>query len=492
MMLFGGERDGQVLNEMWRFHFATEFWEKLSFASPNKPMPRAQSTAFIFSQFITRGAVHYMGLPEQDYFGSQPDPEKRSITTVPVKDAAPANCIKIKEESLYEEIDESKFNMKNTYSFAETDNCLVDEEDTGGGMSQKIYDKLPGLVKRQPNNFQRMVEPQAHQQGTAGIKAKMSNMNLSKMSAYSNYSMFSNESTESLNTSGCTTTEAEKLSCHTVTETVEESPADSPVSVKLNFTMKKSQSMVSSSSRSSKGSSSGGSVIPRDKSLQSFTQALIHADPESSEKLKLHQQFEEENIYETVPGEQDKNGIELADLNNGVAGGITKRSDSSYTFQSYDYSSSRSSTLSSTNPNSTAKLTGNNRVLPPKNSRLIDLELDSGGNTSAYYSGDDMSSMSGYESIEGNINNITANKQKSSSSNNKDSLTSFSNPNYLCPDAKTMLEKQQKNRFGETILPPTSLMTRDESHQTFAAALNSPAESLISDYQVCFKYFLLK
>ena len=62
MMLFGGERDGQALNEMWRFHFATEFWEKLSFPSPTKPMPRAQTTAFILSQFKTRGAVHYMGL----------------------------------------------------------------------------------------------------------------------------------------------------------------------------------------------------------------------------------------------------------------------------------------------------------------------------------------------------------------------------------------------------------------------------------------------
>ena len=69
-------------------------------------------------------------------------------------------------------------------------------------------------------------------------------------------------------------------------------------------------------------------------------------------------------------------------------------------------------------------------------------------------------------------------------------MTCFSNPNYLCPDAKTILErKQQKNKFDETIIPPTTSvvaqLTRDESHQNFAAALNSPAESLISDYQVC-------
>ena len=51
-------------------------------------------------------------------------------------------------------------------------------------------------------------------------------------------------------------------------------------------------------------------------------------------------------------------------------------------------------------------------------------------------------------------------------------------------DAKTVVEKQQKNKFGETIIPPICQLSRDESHQNFAAALNSPAESLISDYQV--------
>ena len=121
-----------------------------------------------------------------------------------------------------------------------------------------------------------------------------------------------------------------------------------------------------------------------------------------------------------------------------------------------------------------------------------------------FFSGDELSS-SGYESIEANINCIS-NKKPSSST----ALTSFSNPNYLCPglytflkssfhsnekpciiyiffsskDAKTVVEKQQKNKFGETIIPPICQLSRDESHQNFAAALNSPAESLISDYQV--------
>ena len=89
-------------------------------------------------------------------------------------------------------------------------------------------------------------------------------------------------------------------------------------------------------------------------------------------------------------------------------------------------------------------------------------------------------SSSGYESIEANINSIS----KDTKDNKKSSLTSFSNPNYLCPDAKTMAEKQNKNKFGETIIPPICQLSRDESHQNFAAALNSPAESLISDYQV--------
>lgn len=430
-MLFGGERDNQALNEMWRFHFATEFWEKLSFPSTSKPMPRTQTTAFILSQFKTRGAVHYMGLNEQDYFGSQPDPEKRSITTIPVDE--PQN--NIKEESFYEEIDDSQ--IKN-YTFAEPNNCLVDEEETPELKPKKIYEKLQtGLTGRTRNNFQKLQDEHSSTNSqNLSLKVKMSN--LSKMSAYSTYSMFSNESNESLNIA----TE-DKSSCHTMTDSVEDSSLTTPLSpssVKLNFSMKKSQSMISSSSSSK--DSSVGSVIARDKSLQSFTQALIHAEPEPDSKVK-----QEENIYETV---EVKNPA--------------KKSDSSYTFQSYDCSS-RSSTLSSSNPPTSSSSTGakplmGTRVLPPRNSRIVDLELTS---SSAYYSGDEMSSLSGYESIDGSDKNL-------------ESMTSFSNPNYLCPDAKTMVErKQQKNKYDETL-------ARDESHQNFAAALNSPAESLISDY----------
>ena len=109
---------------------ATEFWEKLTFPTPTKPMPRAQTTAFILSQFKTRGAVHYLGLSEQNYCGSQPDPEKRTIITKdsPVKDS----------EALYEEIDDCKVNSttvskdSNTYTFNDPDNCLLEEEEEIG------------------------------------------------------------------------------------------------------------------------------------------------------------------------------------------------------------------------------------------------------------------------------------------------------------------------------------------------------------------------
>ena len=47
---------------------------------------------------------------------------------------------------------------------------------------------------------------------------------------------------------------------------------------------------------------------------------------------------------------------------------------------------------------------------------------------------------------------------------------SFANPNYVGP------ERNQAQR-------PLHQLTRDESHQSFAQALNSPADSLYSDYQ---------
>ena len=470
-MLFGGERDSQPLNEMWRFHFATEFWEKLSFPSPTQPMPRTQTTAFILSQFKTRGAVHFIGLHEQDYFGSQPDPEKANIATR-ISSMEKETSFFSNEDALYEEIDEAQVQ---NYEFAESDNCLVDSEDQPEVLglrpsAKKMYDKLPGLVRRQgSNNFTRMLDqpPGQGQQPSLETSLKVKMSNLSKMSAYSNYSMFSNESNESLNVDSVT--EPSKSStCHsTLTESACESSLISPTgssSIKMNFSlMKKSQSMISSSSSSKE--SSVGSVIAKDKSLQSFTQALIHQEEPKAE-----------NIYEVLNDHDQagQKGLEMVEMKPST----TKRSDSSYTFQSYDCSSSRSSTLSSNPPinnNTNSRPLMGTRVLPPRNHRILDIETESNSaknndsSSSAYYSADEMSSISGYESIAetANINN---------KKNNSSNLTSFSNPNYLCPDAKTIVErKQQKNKFDETLVT-------SESHQNFAAALNSPAESLISDY----------
>ena len=101
-------------------------------------MPRAQTTAFILSQFKTRGAVHYLGSSEQNYCGSQPDPEKRTIITKdsPAKDS----------EALYEEIDDCKVNAagqdSNTYTFNDPDNCLFEEEEEIG----KIHDALKNRI----------------------------------------------------------------------------------------------------------------------------------------------------------------------------------------------------------------------------------------------------------------------------------------------------------------------------------------------------------
>ena len=133
-------------------------------------MPRAQTTAFIFSQFTTRGAVHYMGLPEQDYFGSQPQPSGKKVklnhpegnsgnkstpqsnTSSNIQAILPSSMKMSKyeimgkqrcptEEDIYEEIDDFKVefrdpkladksnNKKSTYSFEPPENCTVDDEE---------------------------------------------------------------------------------------------------------------------------------------------------------------------------------------------------------------------------------------------------------------------------------------------------------------------------------------------------------------------------
>ena len=131
-------------------------------------MPRAQTTAFIFSQFTTRGAVHYMGLPEQDYFGSQPQPSGKKVKlntsedktkSTPQSNTSSSNLhamlpssLKLSrydimgkqrcpvEEDIYEEIDDykvefkdpktsDKSSKKSTYSFEPPDNCTSEDDE---------------------------------------------------------------------------------------------------------------------------------------------------------------------------------------------------------------------------------------------------------------------------------------------------------------------------------------------------------------------------
>ena len=146
-------------------------------------MPRAQTTAFIFSQFTTRGAVHYMGLPEQDYFGSQPQPsgkkvklnrlEKNNATKTTPQSNTSSNIHAIlptsmkmskydimgkqrcaTEEDIYEEIDDYKIefrdpkladksnNKKSTYSFEPPDSCTMEDEEYENGSNNDFYEKV--------------------------------------------------------------------------------------------------------------------------------------------------------------------------------------------------------------------------------------------------------------------------------------------------------------------------------------------------------------
>jgi hypothetical protein len=164
-----------------------------------------------------------------------------------------------------------------------------------------------------------------------------------------------------------------------------------------------------------------------------------------------------------------------------------KRSDSDYTFQSYDCSS-RSSTLSSS-VNGKPVLSNKSGDVT-NNIKLIDLEEEDGASTTAYFSSDEFSSLSGYESIEAGINNLNVifnrfpAKTEASDSGNK---MSFANPHYLCPEVRSIVEKRRggaTNVFGENMLAAAKDSSESSSHQHFAQALNSPADSLFSDYQV--------
>ena len=85
------------------------------------------------------------------------------------------------------------------------------------------------------------------------------------------------------------------------------------------------------------------------------------------------------------------------------------------------------------------------------------------------------------------INQFVSSQQFSKpEENEKQNKLSFANPHYLCPEVRNIVEKRRgcaSNIFGENMLA-ASKDSSETSHQHFAQALNSPADSLFSDYQV--------
>ena len=166
-----------------------------------------------------------------------------------------------------------------------------------------------------------------------------------------------------------------------------------------------------------------------------------------------------------------------------------KRSDSDYTFQSYDCSS-RSSTLSSTVNGKQVRSNGASDVMKGTGDaiKLIDLEEEDGTSTTAYFSSDEFSSLSGYESIEAGINSLNIIFNRKPEVAPETNKLSFANPHYLCPEVRNIVERRKgcvTNEFGENMASAAANKdSAESSHQHFAQALNSPADSLFSDYQV--------
>ncbi len=201
----------------------------------------------------------------------------------------------------------------------------------------------------------------------------------------------------------------------------------------------------------------------------------------------------------------------------GKADRVIKPSDSAYTFQSYDCSS-RSSTLSS---QASSSACGNNKdaIRQQQEEEVVERDDDVGLRTSAsvnkgfdmgagggkeveeaaaFYANQEFASLSsefiyliyclcvsikfglylnvlaGYESLDGADQRTSA--AVSELGEDDIGLLSFSNPHYLGPDVKALLDRRRADR--------ANCLLRDESHQSFAQALNSPADSLFSDYQV--------
>lgn len=482
-------------------------------------MPRAQTTAFIFSQFRTRGTVHYMGLPEQDYLGTKPDPS--SQTEVPYPTQAESNVAEtsFRQKGLTEVGQlNARGDQSKKFSFAPVDSCAVEEvTSTVESLPREILRDL-----RRPSHFQRL-----DQQDGNILKdlAKISQVNLSRLSNYCSYSMFSNESTESLNTASSTA---------------------SPCSVRmaksrssqlmLNMAIQEAHLSDGSGDVTPQGDRPSTGIVSRDtisvpnfKTLQEAMSLEEDSEMHERENCILKKATKaiascpspgekEEKVEEIefAPGTVDEDGISLAAFNSKLvlledegetADKVVKqvqavvhrsshsppiealigekgpsRSDSEYTFQSYDCSS-RSSTASSRETSSNtppshhgAKLAKSssiqNRIAGFFNGevKLIDLEEEEAAN---FYSSDEFSSLSGYESIEA-VNDVEG--DDIAKPDDTLSRLSFANPNYLAPDVQEMVERKKMTR--------AQFVAREsESNHSLAQALNSPADSLFSDFQ---------
>ena len=482
MILFGGEREGQTLNEMWRFHFgtaksqngkkfpfslhenpfvpATEFWEKLSFVS-NQPMPRAQCTSFIFSQFTTRGNVHYMGLPEQEYNGSRPEPAfettRKDDQGVYTFDEGPETCCDNDDE---DEDASSSFRSKPTNrSKVFKPGVLTSQVRMRTSVALQSYtnnqsnlvDHIKDMRRQHQGhqNFERLGQ-QKPQQSQLKDLAKF---NLSRLSSQAcSYSMFSNESTESLNT-------------------VTSSAAESPCSVRmaragssqhlLKFDLQEAAAVDEEDGLASvveRGNKEDRpSTISRDPvSVPNFKNLSRSGSLEGDDGKAASDLEKAANLLRLHDGNTElKSKLALIDFDLNSSATNNKpstsnnhvgRSDSAYTFQSYDCSSSRSSTLSSNESSGSDGCGGGGKT---------------GGNSSILPT-----------SISQRFSELAAKLDNPDEDNNK---AGFANPHYLSPEVQAMLEKKRLQR--------TNVLLRDDSHQSFAQALNSPADSLFSDYQ---------
>lgn len=428
-----------------------------------------------------------------------------------------------------------------------------------------------------------------------GVQTKMSQLNLTRLSSISgNYSMFSNESTESINTMGSVGTPTTIDSNSTVNATCTFSSSRNGNGNGDSIqNMRKSASSSFSMSSSSGGNTIGsppaksnedeagkngkeGTMVRDLRSVPNLASCLAPPDyeaipsdgqPTNCDSIELLN-FADANEVQAQTSSDDADASPTDDkpsmsitttaiIENKAnlqepttqQDDSTKqqptRSDSAYTFQSYDYSS-RSSTLSSTAANNAVKGPANKTLSRPlkainsksvkskasctstsgllsKNGsqvKLIDLEDedDEIEYPATYFNSteddlNDFSSLSGYESMEGGTHyessilpvppitnavkpTIFSYKNLTSGYDSRktigcESKMSFANPHYLCPDAQTIYEKrggtnacqkkmsQVSSVFGERML---GLVRDDLSHENFAQALNSPAESLISDY----------